>query len=244
MKTLRAIKGLATLIALLITATAGASQPVTIFAAASLQGPLDKIVQTYPHDTTISYAGSGTIARQISLGAPADVVMLASPEWMEWLADRDHLHGTPQNVTSNRLVLIGPAGADPLPAPDARTLLAQLGDGRLAMGHHSAVPAGVYATAWLRSINAWDRLRPHLAETENVRAALALVARAETPLGLVYQSDAQADPEVSIRYTVPHSAHPAILYPIAAVTPAGDAFVAHVMSARATFGDAGFVALP
>lgn len=244
MKCARWIKGLATSAALSLAAGGVSAQSITVFAAASLQGPLDQIIEAWPGTARVSYAGSGTIARQISLGAPADVVMLASPEWMEWLATHGHLHGAAQDITSNRLVLIGPPGASALPTPDAQAIRERLTDGRLAMGHHMAVPAGVYAAAWLRTIGAWDALRPHLAETENVRAALALVSRGEAPLGLVYASDAQADPSVTVLYSVPPDAHPPILYPAAAVTAEGVAFLDHLKTARRAFADAGFVALP
>ena len=244
MKCARWIKGLATSLALACASGTASAEAVTVFAAASLQGPLERISDTWDAPVTISFAGSGTIARQISLGAPADVVMLASTDWMDWLADRGHLADRPVNITSNQLVLIGPMGGVPLPGLDADTLTDRLGDGRLAMGHHQAVPAGVYGAAWLRTIGAWDSLRPRLAETENVRAALALVSRGEAPLGLVYASDAQADPGVAILYTVPPGTHPTILYPAAAVTARGQPFVEHLRAQRHRFAEAGFAALP
>ncbi|WP_299688163.1 molybdate ABC transporter substrate-binding protein [uncultured Tateyamaria sp.] len=244
MKTARWIKGLTMAVSLLLGPLQATADPITIFAAASLQGPLDEVAAAWPGAATLSYAGSGTIARQISLGAPADVVMLASPEWMEWLADRGHLVGAPVNVTSNQLVLIGPPGATQFPSVDMENLRARLGDGRLAMGHHQAVPAGVYGAAWLRSISAWEDLRPRLAETENVRAALALVSRGEAPLGLVYASDAQADGTVEVLYSVPPDMHPPILYPAAAVTSQGAAFIDHLMAQRDRFATAGFKSLP
>mgnify|MGYP001793436317 CR=1 FL=1 len=244
MKSPRWIKGLAALIPLLLGAAAATGQPITIFAAASLQGPLDEIAEIWPGETTISYAGSGTIARQISLGAPADVVLLASSDWMDWLAERGHLHAPPRDIISNTLVLIGPPEAADVPDPTADTIARRLDGGRLAMGQHMAVPAGIYGAAWLRSIQAWGALRSQLAETENVRAALALVSRGEAPLGLVYASDAQADASVRTLYTVPSALHPPILYPAAAITPAGLPFLDHLVAQRARFEAAGFAALP
>ena len=244
MKPAPVLQALTGALMLLLGAVQAGAQAVTIFAAASLQGPLDEIAAAWPGDATISYAGSGTIARQVSLGAPADVVMLASPDWMDWLSERGFLHGPAQDITSNRLVLIGPADAAAMPDVTADTLSARLGDGRLAMGQHMAVPAGLYGAAWLRRIGAWDTLRTRLAETENVRAALALVARGEPPLGLVYASDAQAAAGVRVLFDVPPDMHPPILYPAAAITPAGVPFLQHLIAARARFADAGFVALP
>ena len=244
MKPAPVLQALTGILMLLLGAVQAGAQAVTIFAAASLQGPLDDIAAAWPGDATISYAGSGTIARQVSLGAPADVVMLASPDWMDWLSERGFLHGPAQDITSNRLVLIGPADAAAMPDVTADTLSARLGDGRLAMGQHMAVPAGLYGAAWLRRIGAWDTLRTRLAETENVRAALALVARGETPLGRVYASDAQADASVRVLLDAPPDMHPPILYPAAAITPAGVPFLQHLIAARGHFADAGFVALP
>ncbi|MEL7164799.1 MAG: molybdate ABC transporter substrate-binding protein [Pseudomonadota bacterium] len=225
-------------------ATAVAARPITIFAAASLQGPLDTIIASWDGDARVSYAGSGTIARQISLGAPADVVMLASPEWMDWLAERDLLETPPRDIVSGSLVLIGPAGTPDLPAPDATALLARLDGGRLALGHHAAVPAGSYAADWLKAEGAWDIVRPHLAETENVRAALVLVARREVPLGIVYASDARADPRVRVLYKIPPDLHKTIRYPAAAVTEEGRGFVDFLANRWPVFEAAGFRALP
>ena len=112
------------------------------------------------------------------------------------------------------------------------------------MGQHMSVPAGIYAAAWLTRIDAWDALRPHLAETENVRAALALVARGEVPLGSVYASDAQASADVTVAWNIPSDQHPRILYHGIALTPAGAGFLDHIATRIAAFEAAGFVANP
>lgn len=226
------------------TAVAAASEPVRIFAAASLQGPLDTVARDWAHPTSISYAGSGMIARQISLGAPTDLVILANPDWMAWLQDKGSITRQPRDLVSNRLVLIGPRGAMPLPDPDATSLLGRLADTRLAMGLHASVPAGIYARAWLDHIGAWQALLPHLAETDSVRAALALVARGEVQLGIVYASDAAAEPDVEILWTVPQNQHPPIRYPAASITAEGAAFLDFLMTRTDVFLAAGFAALP
>jgi len=225
-------------------AAAAASEPVRIFAAASLQGPLDTVARDWGHPTSISYAGSGTIARQISLGAPADVVILANPDWMAWLQEKGVVTDASRELISNRLVLIGPREAMPLLDPDAAALLVRLAGARLAMGQHASVPAGIYARAWLEHIDAWQALHPHLAETDNVRAALALVARGEVPLGIVYGSDAIAEPDVTLLWTVPQDQHPPIRYPAASITPEGAAFLDFLMTRTDAFLAAGFAALP
>ena len=243
MKTCNWIKGLALALCGVCAGGQAAADPVRVFAAASLQGPLDQIAQTHGAQARISYSGSGTIARQISLGAPADLVLLANTDWAAWLVDQGHVTGPAVSVLSNRLVVIAPAGAPPLAQADAQTLAARLGTGRLAMGQHMSVPAGQYAQAWLAHIGAWEALRPQLAETENVRAALALVARGEAPLGIVYASDAAASRAVDVVWSISPDSHPPILYQALALTPAGAELLAHVMTRLDVFVGAGFVAV-
>lgn len=217
--------------------------PVTVFAAASLRGALNDIATSYQGDVTLSFAGSGTIARQLAAGAPADAVVLAHRDWAAWLDARGLLvQGTMRDVAGGQLVVIGAPDAAVLPAPDATSLRVALNGGRLAIGQRDAVPAGAYARQWLQHIGAWDAMLPHLAETDNVRAALALVAMRAAPLGIVYASDARSDPRVSILYAVPEAAHTPIRYPAAALTDAGRAFVDYLSTpaAAAVFAKHGF----
>jgi len=244
MKTYNWIKGLAVMLVIACLPVAGSAGGLRIFAAASLQGPLDDVAARYDSESTISYGGSGTLARQISLGAPADIVILANETWANWLYDTGDVAARPRPILSNRLVLITPRDGPVLNSPDAAALLAALQGGRLAMGQHLSVPAGIYARAWLTTIGAWDRMQPHLAETENVRAALALVARGEAPLGIVYASDAQASDDVAVAWTIPTDQYPPILYHGIALTQAGAAFLDHLALQTAPFLAAGFAALP
>jgi molybdate transport system substrate-binding protein len=214
------------------------AQDLTVFAAASLRDALTEIAGHYPADVTLSFAGSGTIARQVAAGAPVDAVVLAHRDWTGWLVARGLVaEGTIREVAGGALVLIGPRSAAPLANPDATSLITALSGGRLAIGQRDGVPAGTYARAWLKSIGAWDALQPHLAETDNVRAALALVAQGAAPLGVVYASDAQVEPKVAIVHRVPAQAHAPIRYPAAALTAAGADFIAYLDTdtARATF---------
>lgn len=221
-------------------ATASPAESVRVFAAASLQGPLDAVAETWDQDVLVSYGGSGAMARQVSQGAPADLVILANTAWADWLIENAHAPDTSRSLLSNALVVIGPRKAAALPDPAPNTIVARLAGGRLAMGQHISVPAGIYAQAWLSGIDAWTAVRPHLAETENVRAALALVARGEAPLGIVYASDAAASDAVSVVFEVPVAAHPPILYPALALTPEGSEFLDHMAAHLDTFVAAGF----
>ncbi|MEM6371503.1 MAG: molybdate ABC transporter substrate-binding protein [Pseudomonadota bacterium] len=244
MKTYNWIKGLALLLALLCASFGAGAEPLRIFAAASLQGPLDQVAADHRQDSTISFGGSGTMARQVSLGAPADAVILANEKWARWLFDNGHAPNPPRALLSNRLVVIGDRDAAILTNPDQKLLKAALGDGRFAMAQHQSVPAGIYAKAWLTRLGAWNDLRTQLAETDSVRAALALVARGEAPLGIVYASDAQASPDVRILWTIPEDQHPQILYHGLALTPQGATFLDHLASDTAPFVAVGFKALP
>ena len=143
------------------------------------------------------------------------------------------------------LVSVAPAGTPDLDGADAAALLARLDGGRMAIGQTQSVPAGIYGREWLEKAGLWDALMPHLAETDNVRAALALVARGEAPLGVVYATDAAAEPGVRVVYHVPDDMHDPILYPAAALTGAGAAFMAFLQGAeaRAVFAAHGFVPL-
>lgn len=244
MKTSLWIKGLALALCCTLWAQISHAGPVRVFAAASLQGPLDEIARDWQGEVAISYSGSGTLARQISLGAPADIVILANAAWMGWLLESGHITGPATDIISNQLVVIGAAGSAPISDPTASDLLTRLQGGRMAIGQHQSVPAGIYAEAWLQSIGAWDSLRPHLAETDNVRAALVLVARGEAPLGVVYASDAASSKAVTVLWSIPPTQHPTIRYTAAALTPEGDAFLKHLSTRTDAFIAAGFTALP
>lgn len=217
---------------------------VTIFAAASLRGALDEMASNYGGDVRVSYGGSGTMARQVAAGAPADAVILASADWMNWLVQHaDIVDGSRRDIAKNSLVLIGPTGT----IASGTKVLPLLGaQGRLAMGQRDAVPAGSYAREWLQNTGQWEGVKDRLAETDNVRAALALVARGQTPVGVVYASDAAADRSVQVLVEIPAETHSPITYPAAALTPAGQAFLDHLSTpaSQAIFATRGFGPVP
>ena len=207
---------------------------MTVFAAASLKTALDEISQDWPASVTISYAGSGVVARQVAQSAPADVVILANTRWMEWLHSSGAVDpAATRALLGNSLVVIGSPEQQALTIDGPDILMGALGDGRLAIGQTETVPAGIYGRAWLENIGAWSDLAPRLAETENVRAALAFVARGETPLGLVYASDAMAEPRVKTLYEVPPDLHPDIIYPAAYQNAKGADFLAFLSTPAA-----------
>jgi molybdate transport system substrate-binding protein len=204
------------------TTVAAAQAPkLIVFAAASLKDALDEANAIYQREkgqeTATSYAASSTLAKQIEAAAPADIFISADLDWMDYLAKRNLIKPeTRANLLGNRLVLIAPvASAGRLDIAPNFPLARALGNGRLAIADPSGVPAGRYAKAALESLGVWATVANRLAPAENVRATLALVSRGETPLGIVYQTDANSDKGVQIVGIFPDNTHPPIIYPIA-----------------------------
>ncbi|WP_371153287.1 molybdate ABC transporter substrate-binding protein [Jannaschia sp. 2305UL9-9] len=216
---------------------------LTVFAAASLKAALDEVASTWTGPpVALSYAGSGTLARQAALGAPVDVVLLAARDWMDWLQAQGVVASAPVSVAGNRLVFAGPSGAEPMPLT-GDGIRARLGPaGRFAMGDPLSVPAGRYGQQALETLGLWSALRPQAILAENVRAALAYVARGDVPLGLVYKSDGIGS-GVSEVAAIPATAHQPIVYPGAVLRGAGPdapAFLAHVQASGEVFAHHGF----
>ena len=237
-------------------APAAAVGTPVVFAAASLKNALDAVAAAWKKDAgksvTISYASSSTLARQIEQGAPADIFISADLDWMDWLRQRDLIKAnTRQLLLGNTLVLIAPADlATSFKIVDGADLAGALGGGRLSIGEAKSVPAGKYAREALEKLGMWRAVEGRLAQSDNVRAALALVARGEEPLGIVYATDANAEPKVRVVDTFPASTHAPIVYPIALTATSTNAeavaFIAYLRSpgARREFVARGFTIQP
>ncbi len=235
-------------------ATKPAPEPILVFAAASLQGSLDEVAAAWTRRSgqvvKISYAGSSALAKQITQGAPADVFVSADEQWMDTLQTQGAIDpATRFDLVGNRLVLVAPAEGGPRTvALTTRGLAGALGDGRLAMAETTAVPAGRYGRAALTALNLWPTVSSRLAESDNVRGALAFVARGETPLGIVYATDAATEPRVRVVATFPARTHARIAYPVARVRTAdarrSAGFLAYLRGrdAQRVFARAGFTA--
>jgi molybdate transport system substrate-binding protein len=199
--------------------------PLLVFAAASLKESMDEAAAAYAAAggpvVEVSYAASSALARQIEQGAPADAFISADVEWMDWLQERGLIDGgSSRDLLGNELVLVAPADGDAAPldlAAGPEPVLARLGEGRIAMALVDSVPAGKYGREAFGSLGMWEALSPRVAEGDSVRAALMLVARGEAPLGVVYGSDARAEPRVQVVATFPPGTYPPIVYPAARV---------------------------
>lgn len=212
--------GLAAMLMVVVPA-AYADNKVVVFAAASLKEGLDAVNKACEADVgevaTISYAASSALARQIESGAPADVFISADLDWMKYLSDRKLTKPeTEMKLLGNQIVLVAPRDSKVETRIEKGFDLAGLvGDGKLAMGDVKAVPAGKYGKAALESLGVWSSVKGKVAQAENVRAALKLVSTGEAVLGIVYATDAHAEPGVKVVGTFPAGTHPPIIYPVA-----------------------------
>ena len=204
---------------------ASAADKVNVFAAASLKNALDEVSAAWKagtgKDATNTFAASSALARQIERGAPADIFISADLDWMTYLSDRKLIaEGSVVQLLGNTLVLVAPAGSKAaVTIAPGFDLAGLLNGGKLAMGDVKAVPAGKYGKAALETLGVWTAVEGSLAQAENVRAALKLVATAEAPAGIVYGTDAVEDKAVRVLGTFPADSHPPIIYP-AAITAA------------------------
>ncbi|MEI6398446.1 MAG: molybdate ABC transporter substrate-binding protein [Pseudomonadota bacterium] len=229
-----------------------ASESITVFAAASLREVLEEAGKSFTAsggpEVKFSFASSSAIAKQIEAGAPADLFASADLKWMDYVTDKKLIQAdTRVNLLGNTLVIVAPASSslDRLPLT-TEAIAKALGDGRITTGEVNSVPVGIYAKAASQKLGIWDVIEKHLAQAENVRAALKFVALGEAPLGIVYSTDAKAEKAVKVVAIFPEDSHDPIIYPFAVTTAAkGDGakkFLEYLKTPAATaiFENAGF----
>jgi molybdate transport system substrate-binding protein len=217
---MRTLKWLAVAISLIAGTTAAKCADINVFAAASLKTVMDHIGMAYSAKSSVkivtTFGSSGTLAKQIAEAAPADIFISADLAWMDDLASKGLVRqASRKNIAGNTLVLIAALNTK----ADGRieNLVQTLGSEKLALGDVKSVPAGKYAKAALEYFGLWDTVLPNVVMQENVRSALALVARGEAKLGIVYGSDARAETKVEVVATFPEASHPQVVYPAAIV---------------------------
>lgn len=222
------------------------AQDITVFAASSLKTALDQIALDWQMRTgdkiTLAYDSSAKLAKQIDQGAPADLFISASQQWMDVLSDAGLIQpGSRRDILGNSLILIAADPATPRVtiSPDL-DLAGLIGTKKLAMGLVDSVPAGQYGKQALVQLGLWDAVAAQIVQAENVRAVVKLVAAQEAAFGIVYASDAEAG--VTTIATFPADSHEPIVYPAAALTPSAQAFLDYLGSdaASAVFAAAGF----
>ena len=215
---------------------------ILVFAAASLTNVLDEIGAAYTQQTgqavKFSYAASSALARQLEAGARADVFFPADLEWMDYVQARGLIDRTTRrNVLGNRLALVAPVNSRiELKIAPGFALAATLGSGRLATGDPESVPVGKYARSALTSLGVWNDVADRLVRADNARSALAFIARGETPLGIVYETDARVEKRVRVVDFFPADSHPPIVYPVAVTAqarPAARQFIGFLQGSAA-----------
>ena len=228
---------------------------ITVFAAASMKNALDDVDAAFTKTSGVkvvaSYDASSALMKQIEAGAPADAFISADLKWMDYGSQKKLIKDDARvNLLGNQLVLIAPKDSkiDSVAIKPGFDLAKLIGDGRLATGDVKAVPVGIYAQAALQKLGVWDSVEPKMAMTANVRAALTLVARGESPLGIVYSTDAKVEPGVKVVGAFPEDSHDPIIYPVAATViakPDVTPYLAFLRSAaaKAIFESYGFVVL-
>jgi molybdate transport system substrate-binding protein len=240
--------------AFLLAPLAAHAADLTVFAAASLTDAMQEVGKSWQaksgRTVVFSFAASSVLARQIEGSGGADMFMSADSDWMNYLDTRNLIaRDTRKDLLGNHLVLIAPAGVPvSLTIAPHFDLAGALAGGRLSIADPASVPAGKYGKASLTSLGVWDSVSGHLAQAENVRAALAYVSRGETPLGIVYTTDALSDHSVRIVGTFPDNTHAPIVYPVALTKdakPQAKNFLVYLSGpqAQAIFAKDGFVIL-
>ncbi len=237
----------------LIPTLSFAKEKVTVFAAASLNNALTEIGKNFTREHNInavfSFASSSTLARQIAQGAPAQVYLSANQNWMDYLVEQQAVAASSRiTLLRNSLVLIAPqtSPVNNIELNSHWNISASIGDSRLAVGDPDHVPAGRYAKQALENLGLWQQAEPLLARGSDVRGALVLVERGESPLGIVYGTDALVTKKIKTVATFPADSHKAIEYPLVLVdekpSPAVTAFYQYLQGAgaRAVFVKYGF----
>lgn len=222
--------GLFACCALVVAGSVSAAEKVTVFAAASLTNAMKEVAALYEQQTgtasTLSFASSSALARQIAQGAPADIYLSANEKWMDYVAQQQAIESdSRKTLLTNSLVMVAPDSypADRIEISASWDLAAALQGTRLATGDPNHVPAGMYAKQSLENLGLWPQAMPLLARANNVRSALLLVERQEALLGIVYKTDALVSEKVKIVAGLPASSHTPITYPAALVRGQADA---------------------
>ena len=213
----------ALILALAVLPATAQARDITVFAAASLTDALTRAAAAYEARTgdhaVLAFAGSSALARQIEQGAPADLFVSANEAWMDALETGGMIDSASRiDLLGNTLVLIADGTAEPVTLDATLDLPGLLNGGHLAMALVQAVPAGIYGKSALSNLELWEQVEPKVAQSDNVRFALALVSAGEVPYGIVYATDAVSDDNVSVAGTFPEDSHDPIVYPAAKVS--------------------------
>lgn len=229
-------------IGILLSCTVNAdTSKVQVFAAASLTDAMTELAKQYTQQTGVQvstvYGGSGTLAKQIEQGAPADLFVSADEKWMQYLKDKQSLQAdTIKPWLSNRLVMIAPNYERLTLNVKPETEVDKVVSGYWCTGDTLSVPVGIYAKQALSSLGWWDKIKARLVSTQDVRATLTLVERGECQVGIVYASDALVSKKVKVIGEFEANMHSPIIYPLAILKESSSTtvdFYRYLLSAEA-----------
>ena len=207
------------------TLAIGDKAKVLVFAAASTKNALDAVIRDYNVHKKVEilpvYGSSATLAKQIELGAPADIFLSANVPWVDHLIKKGVIEAAnTRDILKNRLVLITNdltrPKIDSLKSTDFSKLLK--GE-KIAMGMVSSVPAGIYSKQALVHLNQWNDILPQVVQADNVRTALQYLLSENVVFALVYASDAKLFPELKVLGIFEEFTHDSIIYPASLVNP-------------------------
>lgn len=205
--------------------SAASFEDLSVFAAASLQESLTAAAKLFEAENSIkvrfNFASSGTIARQITAGAPAAVFVSAAPKWTTELTGKGLLKGE-HTLVQNRLVLIAAKDTPKVKIDFSKGFdFAAAFKGKLSIGIPTTVPAGTYAQQSLTKLGWWDNIESRLIESKDVREAMRVVEMGGAELGIVYKTDAMASQAVQVIGEFPAETHAPIVYTIGLVKGGG-----------------------
>lgn len=217
------------LLALVLPASVSGGSPITVFAAASLTGVLERIDK----GPRYSFAGSDQLAAQIRLGAPADVFAAASPKQTQLLY-RNGLLQKPVAFATNKLIVLVPRSN---PGRISNVYDLRRPGLKVVIGDRT-VPIGSYTRQILDTLGiAADVMNNVVSQETDVKGIVTKVALGEADAGFVYLTDAKPVASRTRSVALPAWAQPPIRYEIAIVkansnSAAAKAFVKKVLAKR------------
>ena len=198
---------------------APAEKRITVSAAVSLTDAMGAVAEAYARTgrgVRFNFGASNVLARQIVSGAPVDVFISADEAQMEEVAAAGLLKdGSRVPLLRNQLAV-----AVPSDRPRTFRSIREIADPafkRIAIGDPAAVPAGVYAKAYLQKEGLWATVEARIVPTGSVRAALAAVESGAADAAIVYRTDVRVSPKATVAWTVAAADGPRIVYPVAII---------------------------
>jgi molybdate transport system substrate-binding protein len=206
------------LFAFMMTALPAMAGQLNISAAASLKESINEMTEKYAatHPGTTfakNFGASGALAGQIENGAPADLFISASTEWMDYLGKKNLIDAAGQkNFAYNLLVFAGTTSKTVKGMNDLTRL------DKIAIGSPKSVPAGEYAMEAMKKSGLDQKLTGKLVMGKDVRECLTYAEMGEVEGSFVYRTDALQAKKAKILFTVPADLYSRVTYPMALTT--------------------------